>query len=238
MENITKKKATWKLIGNIAFWVVLGFVFVYAVFALFTKQDNNASSFFGRATLSVQSDSMSPTFERGDLIFVDTEFEYADLVKDDVITYKTLVEIDGEEVLIYNSHRIQSVSVIDGVYWYTTDGDNPLAEEELVFQNDIYGVWTGKSLSGWGTFTDGFVNFVKSPVGFLLFIVLPCFAFLVYEIIKFVKVVSDYNVQKALGDQVKLKEEAVALAKAQLEAEQKAKEAAEKEENKEPENLE
>ena len=214
METITKKKATWKLIGNIAFWVVLAFVFFYAVFALFTKQDENTSSFLGIATLSVQSDSMSPTFKKGDLIFVDTKFEVSKLDVDDVITYKTMVEVEGVEYLIYNSHRITEKRVVDGVYWFTTDGDNPLAVAEDVFQSDIYGVWNGRKLSGFGTFTDGFVDFVKSPIGFFLFIVLPCFAFLVYEVIKFVKVVSDYNVQKALGDQVKLKEEAVALARA------------------------
>jgi len=233
MENITKKKATWKLIGNIAFWVVLAFVFFYAVFALFTKQDENTSSFLGISTLSVQSDSMSPTFKKGDLIFVDTKFEYADLDRGDVITYKTMVEINGEEYLIYNSHRIQSRKIVDGTYWYVTDGDHPSAVEEEVFQSDIYGVWNERKISGFGTFTDGFVDFVKSPIGFFLFIVLPCFAFLVFEVIRFVKVVSDYNVQKALGDQVKLKEEAVALAKAQIEAEQKAKaeEEAKKSEN-------
>ena len=230
METITKKKATWKLIGNIAFWVVLAFVFFYAVFALFTKQDENTSSFLGISTLSVQSDSMSPTFKKGDLIFVDTKFNVAELEVDDVITYKTTVEVDGEEYLIYNSHRITEKRNVDGVYWFTTDGDNPLAVSEDVFQSDIYGVWNGRKIVGFGSFTDGFINFVKSPIGFFLFIVLPCFAFLVYEVIKFVKVVSDYNVQKALGDQVKLKEEAVALAKAQLEAEQKAK--AEEEEKK------
>ena len=232
MENITKKKATWKLIGNIAFWVVLAFVFFYAVFALFTKQDENTSSFLGIATLSVQSDSMSPTFEKGDLIFVDTNFEYSELIVGDVITYKTSVTVDEETYLIYNSHRITDVNLVDGVYFYTTDGDNPLAVEELVFQSDIYGVWKGTKLTGFGSFTDGFIDFVKSPIGFFLFIVLPCFAFLVYEVIKFVKVVSDYNVQKAVGDQTALKEEAIKIAKAQLEAEQLAKvEASKKEEN-------
>ncbi|PKL00586.1 MAG: signal peptidase I [Tenericutes bacterium HGW-Tenericutes-1] len=236
MENITKKKATWKLIGNIAFWVVLAFVFFYAVFALFTKQDENSSSFLGISTLSVQSDSMSPTFNSGDLIFVDTKFELADLEVDDVITYKTFVEVNGEEYLIYNSHRITEIEVIDGVYWFTTDGDNPLAVEELVFQSDIFGVWNGRKLTGLGNFTDGFIDFVKSPIGFFLFIVLPCFAFLVYEVIKFVKVVSDYNVQKAVGDQTALKEEAIKIAKAQLEAEQLAKQEAKVEEPKKEEN--
>lgn len=227
MENITKKKATWKLIGNIAFWVVLAFVFFYAVFALFTKKDENTSSFLGISTLSVQSDSMSPTFKKGDLIFVDTKFEVADLEVGDVITYKTFVEVNGEEFMIYNSHRITEKRVVEGTYWFTTDGDHAAAVEEDVFQSDIFGVWNGKKLTNFGAFTDGFITFVKSPIGFFLFIVLPCFAFLVYEVIKFVKVVSDYNVQKALGDQVKLKEEAVALAKAQLELEAKEKALAE-----------
>jgi signal peptidase len=223
METIAKKKAPWKLIGNIAFWVVLAFVFIYAVLALFTKQDMNQSSFFGISTLSVQTDSMSPTFESGDLIFVDMKFNVDDLKIGDVITYKTTVSVQGELYLIYNAHRIVNIEEISGVRWFTTDGDNPLAVEELVVESEIYGVWTEKKISSVGKLTDGFVDFVKSPIGFFLFIVLPCFTFLVYEIIKFVKVVSDYNVQKALGDRVSLQEEAIAIAKAQLEAEQKAK---------------
>jgi signal peptidase I len=230
MESIAKKKATWRIIGNIAFWVVLAFVFVYAVLALFTKQDMNQSSFFGISTLSVQTDSMSPTFESGDLIFVDTTFDYSDLKIGDVITYKTTVEVSGESYMIYNSHRIIEIDLIGGVYWFTTDGDHPSAVEELVFQTDIFGVWNERKIANVGEMTDGFVDFVKSPIGFFLFIVMPCFAFLIYEVIKFVKVVSDYNVQKALGDRVGLQEEAIAIAKAQIEAEQKAKAEAEKKE--------
>jgi signal peptidase len=223
METINKKKVNWKLIGNIAFWVVLAFVFIYAVLALFTKKDVNQSTLFGVSTLSVQTDSMKPTFESGDLIFVDTTFDYTELEIDDVITYKTMIEVDGEEYLAYNSHRIISINIVDGVYWYTTDGDDPRAVEELVVQEDIYGVWTGKKMANFGTFTDKFVGFIKSPIGFFLFIVLPCFAFLAYEVIRFVKVMSDYNVQKALGDRDQLQAEAVATAKAQIEAEMKAK---------------
>jgi len=223
METINKKSINWKLIGNIAFWVVLSFVFIYAVLALFTKKDFNQSTMFGVSTLSVQSDSMKPTFESGDLIFVDTTFDYTELQVDDVITYKTTIEVNGEEILAYNSHRIISINIIDGVYWFTTDGDDPRAEEETITQNDIYGIWNGKKLANFGTFTDKFVTFIKSPIGFFLFIVLPCFVFLAYEIIRFVKVMSEYNVQKALGDRDKLQAEAVATAKAQIEAEMKAK---------------
>ena len=62
------------------------------------------------------------------------------------------------------------------------------------------------------------------------FIVIPCFAFLIYEIIRFVGIMTEYKTQQILGDRVKLQEEALALAKAQLEEEAKL-EALEKEKN-------
>ncbi|HOP57668.1 MAG TPA: hypothetical protein PLD07_05380, partial [Bacillota bacterium] len=72
---------------------------------------------------------------------------------------------------------------------------------------------------GMGTFID----FLKSSTGFFLFIVLPCLAFLVYEIFRFVKVYSQYQVQKSMNDRVQMQEEALAAARAQLEQEQKEK---------------
>jgi len=229
MENIKKQKNTLKLVGNILFWVVLGLVVVYSAIALFSEQEANSTSVFGISSLSVQSDSMAPTFEEGDLIFIDTSFSIDDLAEGDVITYRLQIEIDGELYTIFNSHRIESVNVIGGTKWFVTKGDNNvIADEDGVFQNDIIGVWTGSVWSGAGAFFDGLIGFLKSATGFFLFIVLPCFAFLVYEVIKFVKVVSDYNVQKAVGDRVKFKEEALAAARAELEAELKAKEEAAK----------
>jgi len=232
MENIKKQKNTLKLVGNILFWVVLGLVVVYSAIALFSEQEANSTSVFGISSLSVQSDSMSGTFEEGDLIFVDTTFDVQEVDVDDVITYRMTVELDGDTYTVFNSHRVVGkVSYDDGdTWWFQTKGDKTGAtvDAALTFQTNVVGVWTGSVWSGAGAFFDGLIGFLKSATGFFLFIVLPCFAFLVYEVIKFVKVVSDYNVQKAVGDRVHFKEEALAAARAELEAELKAKEEAAK----------
>ncbi|MFA5007527.1 MAG: signal peptidase I [Candidatus Izemoplasmatales bacterium] len=229
MENQKNKKKGLNLALNIAFYVVLGVVAIYALVALFSEQEYNSTSVFGISSLSVQSASMSGTFEEGDLIFVNTNVNPDDLTVDDVITYRMTIEVEGEEYTIYNSHRIVEVlSYDDGVtHWYRTKGDaNALVDTDLVFENDVFGIWNGGKLAGFGAFVDGLVGFLKSPTGFFIFIVLPCFSFLVYEVVKFVKVVSDYNVQKAVGDKDKIREEALAAARAEIEAERKAREEA------------
>jgi len=123
-------------------------------------------------------------------------------------------------VTILNSHRI--IDIIEdqnGYYHYYTKGDNKPADVEPVQESGVVGVWTGKVWGGAGNFVD----FLLGTWGFFIFIVLPCFGFLVYEIFRFVKIVSEYNVQKAVGSQDKIKEEALAMARAQIEAEMKAK---------------
>ncbi|MDP3130332.1 MAG: signal peptidase I, partial [Bacillota bacterium] len=226
-----QQKKGLKLALNIAFYAVLGLVVVYSVLALFSKQEYNSTSVFGISSLSVQSGSMSGTFEEGDLIFVDTTVNPDELAVDDVITYRMQIEVEDENITIYNSHRIVEVITYDegNTFWYRTQGDaNALVDADLVFENDVIGTWTGGKLAGFGSFVDGLIGFLKSPTGFFIFIVLPCFGFLVYEVIKFVRVVSDYNVQKAVGDKDQIRQEAIAAARAELEAERKAQEEANK----------
>ena len=226
MGNVMENKATVKKVLNIVFYVVLAIVFIYAMFGLFSKKESNYMSFLGIASMSVQSDSMTGTFEEGDLVFIDTTFDAADLVeKEDVITFKTFEIIEGKTVYYYNTHRIDDIYESGGVLRFVTKGDKDGLGTDPIHlkEEDIIGVWTGKSISGFGKFTDGFTDFLKSGLGFFLFIVVPCLAFLVYEVVKFVKVYAAYNVQKSTQDRVKMQEEALAAARAQLEAEAKAK---------------
>ncbi|MGE4572240.1 MAG: hypothetical protein AB7E09_05785, partial [Candidatus Izemoplasmatales bacterium] len=90
--------------------------------------------------------------------------------------------------------------------------------------DDIVGVWNGRSWSNFGSFVDGFTNFIKSSLGFFLLIVLPAVGFLAYEVVRFVKIYAEYNNKKTMEDRVKMQEEAIAEAKRQLEAEQKKQE--------------
>jgi signal peptidase len=219
VENTQSKKNTWKIVGNVVFWLLLVLVIFYSAVTLFSKKEHNMTSVFGTSALAVRSDSMAPTFKKGALIFIKTDFDVDELIdnfdpveKDLVITF---VESSGDEIY-YNTHRVQRITEIGGVIRFYTKGDNAPDEDEMpVLSNDIIGVWTGSRLSGVGAF----IEFLQSSTGFLIFIVLPCLAFLVFEIIRFTKIYSQYQVQKHVGDRVKIQEEALALARAQLEKE-------------------
>ena len=230
MENVKEKNSTLKKVGNIAFYVVLAIVLIYALFALFSSKDDNKISFFGITSLAVQTDSMTPTFDEGDLIFIDTSFDAADFVAGEedgtVITYYTYDSVN--DIYYYNTHRIVDTVEVGGVTRYITRGDKydgeEFNDERRVVESEILGVWTGRSISNFGSFADGFTNFIKSSLGFFLLIVLPAVAFLAYEVFRFVKIYAEYNTQKDRADRVKLQEEAIAEAKRQLEEEQKNKE--------------
>ncbi|MCF7924522.1 MAG: signal peptidase I [Candidatus Izimaplasma sp.] len=225
MEKVVKENQTLKKVLNIVFYVVLGIVFLYAMFALFSKKDENQFSFLGISSLAVQSDSMAPTFEEGDLIFIKTNFDASELEEGDVITYKTFEITSEGTVEYYNTHRIvEDPTMVGDRYYFITSGDNTPANDRTgVFEDEIAGVWTERSWSNFGGFVDGITSFLKSSLGFFIMIVIPALAFLVYEVIRFVKIYSDYNVKKQTAERVKMQEEALEEAKKQLDEESNKK---------------
>jgi len=199
-----------------------------------TSTDDGATTWFGRAAYTVQTDSMSPTFEKGDLIFVETEFNIEDIGWGDIITYQAFIDVDGdgENEWVYNSHRVISVEISQsGSRWFYTQGDNNLLpDEDYTNQSYVIGVYTGDHIKNLGGILDAIIGFIKSGTGFFLFIVLPSFAFLVYEIYRFVVLMTAYKTQQTLADRVKMQEEALAAAKVHCEAEALEKAKKEKEE--------
>ncbi len=239
MDKAAKRKKTWKIVGNIVFWVVLLTIVLYSTVTLFSERENNMTSVFGISALTVQSDSMSPTFDQGDLIFINTNFEFDDLIERFnngdklVVTFVASRTTEQGVITFFNTHTVKDIREQNGIYWFDVIGDN--APENSVEQKvgaEIVGVWTGTSWPSMGIIIDNTIDFLKSSTGFLLFIVLPCLAFLVYEIVKFTKIYSQYQLEKHVGDKEKLQAEAIAIAKLQLEKEMAEKAAKENEADK------
>ena len=147
IKNNKVKKAL-----NVTFYVILFIVFVYAIFGLFSKKDGNSISFLGVTSLSVQSGSMSPTFEEGDLIFVNTNINTRDLLPGDIITYQDFMITDEGVITYYNTHKIISIDKSTSVWRFETQGEaNADPDPRLIQETEIYGQWTGKSLAVFAT---------------------------------------------------------------------------------------
>lgn len=177
---------------NILIVLLLAISVLVAALALASKA-GGVPSVLGYVPLSVQSDSMIPEFEKGDLIISKAVDDSTALEKGDVITFKT--EIMGEEAL--NTHRIVDVTETEGFEFYTTKGDNnDIEDSEPVARISVAAKWEGIRFAGWGEAYD----FLTSQFGFFLVILLPLIIFFLYEIIRFIKNLIEYNKEKALEE--------------------------------------
>lgn len=197
---------------NILIVLLLAISVLVAALALASKA-GGVPSVLGYVPLSVQSDSMIPEFEKGDLIISKAVDDSTALEKGDVITYQT--EIMGEDAL--NTHRIVDVTETGGVEFYTTKGDNNNIEDsEPVARVSVAAKWEGIKLEGWGNAYD----FLTSQFGFFFVILLPLIIFFIYEIIRFVKNLIEYNKENALEEAMQNSE--IAAARGLSEDEMKA----------------
>lgn len=182
-------KKTINIIIDILIIVMLVVSALVAGLALASKSDG-IPNILGYAPISVQSDSMVPTFESGDLIISKLVDENTELKVDDVITFPQ--NIDGVD--IKNTHRIINIQTTDGFVFYETKGDNAdTADQNLIFKDDVLAVYTGTTFKGVGEFFD----FITSQLGFFLVILLPLIIFFLYEVFRVIRNLIEYNKEKA-----------------------------------------
>ena len=185
-----KRKKTVNTIVNVVLVVAIVLAAICTYMSFVATSGSGVPSFFGIRLLTVQTDSMMDTLMPGDLI-VDTPVKDAkELRQDDIITYWTIIE--GKRVL--NTHRI--VNIFDGGEYciFETQGDNNTVADPLtVHQNEIVGKYLFR-IPGVGKVID----YMQSPLGFFLVVVLPVLIFFVYHLIQFFRVLFEYQNVKAL----------------------------------------
>ena len=171
-------KKVLKIVVDVLAWILLIFAFLITIMVFTSEKNNGIPSLLGYMQMSVESDSMSPTFKKGDLIFV-KQVDLYDLKKDDVITFYTIIE----GIRVKNTHRIVEVQDNNGTKSFVTKGDNnPVADELAVSSSDIIGRWTGAKIAGGGNV----LNFLRSKTGFFICIVIPMALFFLFELYKFI----------------------------------------------------
>jgi signal peptidase len=196
---------------SVLLWAIILVSALYAFTTLATRDTSSVANFAGFTPLIVETGSMSPTFDEGDLIIIRT-CNPANLKAGDVITFHTI--INNEYAL--NTHRIESISDVNGVRSYVTKGDNnELSDTHTIADGDIVGRYVFR-IAGAGKVMD----LLSSSTGFLVIIVLPMVLFFIYQVYHLIMV--SINLKKAIAAEeaaTKVVAEQTELEKARAEAE-------------------
>ena len=179
--NLFKKKEKKELtpqqqkVRTILGWVASALCVVIIIIALVisimtitrTTGGKGVANIAGNAFMPVQTDSMEPTFDKGDLIITKIyEGDGTDLQVGQVITYKARVNNGGTLVEIFKTHRISEITNTNGTLRFTVIGDNPNPEDgasgkDFVYVDSIVATWgSPASLNADGTF-----NVTKDSMG-------------------------------------------------------------------------
>lgn len=175
MKNV-KKVA--KIISNIIFYILLliiilliGYIILINVYKKQDKLGDIPINFY-----TILTTSMTPTIKAGDIVI--TLKDKNNIYKTgDPITFVSEGNISKGVII---THRIIDTKIVNGSYFYYTKGDaNNTADGSPVSASNVIGKVILKIPKA------GFIQqFVVSKFGWLVVVVLPCLAIIVYDIVK------------------------------------------------------
>ena len=225
-----KKKAL--KIFNVVIDILIILVLIVSVFTLIsvfatTKGGEGVPNLFGKAPISVLTDSMAgdkeDNFNKGDLLICDTVDSKADNKYEvgDIVTFRQDINGDGNLDLV--THRLYEKQA-DGSFFTKGDANSSYDQNPAnatvfgnLYPDDILAVYHGSKIPGVGNFVD----FIRSPLGFFICILLPMIIFFIYQAIRVILNAMAYSREKG-----KLAAEE-AINNSELTEEQKAKAIAE-----------
>lgn len=197
----------FKKVLNIVVTILIVCVLIVSVLIAMvslTAKDTGIPNVFGKAAISVLSDSMKgdadDDFSAGDLLICDVVAEPLSAAYEvgDVVTFQQDVDGNGQADLV--THRIYKVNE-DGSY--QTKGDNNETYDQdpngtAQFSNinnyDILATYHGTKIPGVGNF----FAYLRTQMGFFLCVLLPMIIFFLYEAVRVVINVIAYNKEKAI----------------------------------------
>jgi signal peptidase len=226
------KKAV-RIVVNVLAWLVLILAFLITLIVFSSGKNNGVANLMGYIPLTVESDSMKPTFSKDDLILCKEVDDINALKENDVITFWTV--IDGKRVK--NTHRIVGINESDSARSFVTRGDANSIDDTLpAYSSDIIGKWTNVKIAGLGKF----MSFLRTKKGFFIFIIIPIAVFFLIELYKFIVTLIELKRPEAITelDEEEIKRRAVEEYLASQKEAEDAKKKAESAENKAEEKVE
>lgn len=197
-QQRTKNILNW--VVNILSVIIIVFALVFAILTIIRVTNANGVTSVGhKVYMNVMSDSMEPTFAKGDVIIAN-EFngDISSLKVGQVITFKANVKIGGTTYESFNTHRIIKISgntiytrgdnqnAKDGKDWKdyaNTEGAPTGTKYETTSTDKVVAVWgdidsngdfvPGKIMKGAGLMSNWLHDPVQGRTRFFCVIVLP-----------------------------------------------------------------
>ena len=192
-ENEPKKRDVKKIINivvNVLLVVAIILAAVCTYVSFVSTSGNGVPSILGVRPFTVQTDSMYPTLKPGDLIIDVAVKDYRELRVGDIITYWTIIE--GQRVL--NTHKIAGIYDGGDYLIFETMGEKVNQTDVLtVHESEVVGVYKFR-IPGVGKVLD----YLQTPTGFMIVIVLPVLLFFVFHLVQFFRVLFEYQNVKML----------------------------------------
>ena len=191
-----KTKRALKMSMNIGFYSIIIVLILFSIANMKIKKENNIANIFGFGFLSVQSNSMygelDDSFEKGDMIFVKLldEAERENLNVGDIITYYDM------SIRAFNTHRIVEINleedyvITQADYNQVSQSQNTSPDQPIKLDQAI-AVYDGH-VNNLGTTLD----YVQSPSGFAVVVILPVVIILIFEGFKLFRNIMALNKEK------------------------------------------
>lgn len=211
----SKAKKALKITGNVltvAVAILVVIMTVLTVFSMVFNRDGTASV-FGVQAYVVQSDSMTPEFAAGDVIFSE-EVNPEELVAGDIITF---ISRDSASYGQTITHCIREVTTHNGELAFITYGIATGVDDGTpAAASDVLGRYAFR-IAGLGSFFE----FLKSVPGYIVCILLPFLVIIGLQIANIVSAVRAARAEKAAAaaaerSRVEALEEEVARLRAQV----------------------
>lgn len=194
-QQRTRNILNW--VVNILSVIIIVFALVFAILTIIRVTNANGVTSVGhKVYMNVMSDSMEPTFAKGDVIIAN-EFngDISSLKVGQVITFKANVNIGGTTYESFNTHRIIKISgntiwtrgdnqnAKDGKDWKNYTEDHSGTKFETTSTDKVVAVWgdidangdfvPGKIMKGAGLMSNWLHDPVEGRTRFFCVIVLP-----------------------------------------------------------------
>ncbi|MBR2036984.1 MAG: signal peptidase I [Lachnospiraceae bacterium] len=209
-------KKAGKVITDILAWVLVLIAVCVMIFTVVSVNtfDKSGRTIFGYSAFIVMSDSMSKTdFDAGDVILV-KGVEPSELKEGDIIAYESQDNSNYGETV---THKIRRLTVNgSGEPGFVTYGTTTGIDDEVVV---TYPYVLGKyefRIPKIGTF----FHFLKTPLGYVVCILIPFAIILGLQIVNMIKAIKDHRAVKTDA----LKAERLALEEERRQMEEKLKE--------------